>query len=274
MIQRLATFLILLAPSCIVGCGKGSAPVAETSHKALNVFAAASLTESFTEIGKKFESANPGASVQFNFAGSQQLRAQIESGAQADIFASANEKEMNTAKGESLVKPDTIHDFARNRLIIIYPNSNPAKIAGINDLANPGIKIDIADVSVPVGKYTEQMVDAMAGDPAYGLDFKKHFLANVVSREENVKSVLSKIRLGEADAGVVYVTDVSPDAANEVAILAVPERFNQIASYPIAVVASAAQPDLAAKFEDLVLSTDGQEILRGHNFIPIAADGH
>jgi molybdate transport system substrate-binding protein len=271
--KYLATILIAISPFYFSGCGKEQATVASPSKTTISVFAAASLTESFTEIGKRFGSENPDLGVEFNFAGSQQLRAQIESGARADIFASANEKEMDTAKGESLVKPETIHDFARNRLIVIYPKNNPAKIAGLNDLANPGVKIDIADASVPVGKYTLQMVDQLAKDATFGAEFKKGFLANVVSREENVKSVLTKIRLGEADAGVVYVTDVTPDAAQDIASLDVPDRFNQIARYPIAVVTSAPHADVAAKFEDFVLSKDGQDILRGHNFLPPEADG-
>ena len=140
--------------------------------------------------------------------------------------------------------------------------------------ADPGVKIDVADVSVPVGKYTRQMLDQMARDPAFGPEFEKKFLANIVSQEENVKSVLSKIRLGEADAGVVYVTDVTPDAAKDVASLDLPDQFNQIASYPIAVITKSSQPDLAAKFENYVLSSDGQEILRGYNFIPALSNGH
>jgi len=272
------TFLLVLiiAPFCLFGCDKQQVAVtpAPPPKTTLTVFAAASLGESFTDIGKQFESANPGVTVQFNFAGSQQLRAQLENGAQADLFASANETEMNAAKAESLVKSDSIHDFARNRLIVIYPKNNPAKIAALSDLANPGVKIDVADVSVPVGKYTRQMLDQMARDPAFGPEFEKKFLANIVSQEENVKSVLSKIRLGEADAGVVYVTDVTPDAAKDVASLDLPDQFNQIASYPIAVITKSSQPDLAAKFENYVLSSDGQEILRGYNFIPALSNGH
>lgn len=266
--------LIAIAAFSFPGCEKGPAHDSSSSQVVLNVFAAASLNESFTEIGKRFESANPGTTVEFNFAGSQQLRAQIESGAPADVFASANDKEMDTAKTESLVNPDSVHDFAANRLIVIYPKNNPAKITTLADLATPGIKIDLADVSVPVGKYTQQMLDQLAADPAFGPNFKKHFLANVVSREENVKSVLTKIRLGEADAGVVYVTDVTPDAMQDVATLHVPNPFNQTARYPIAVVAQSAHPDLAAKFVAFVLSEDGQAILREYHFLPAPANGH
>ena len=175
---------------------------------------------------------------------------------------------MNAAWREFLVKPATIHDFARNRLVVIFPKDNPAKIGTLNDLGRRGAKIDVADASVPVGKYTLQMLDQMSTDPAYGPEFKKDFLANVVSQEENVKSVVSKIRLGEADAGVVYLTDVTAEAAKDVQTLNVPDSVNLIASYPIAVVAKSPQAMLAEKFEDFVLSDQGQEILHDFNFIP------
>ena len=266
--------LFLIALFVLASCGKTPPAAQPQTQTTLNLFAAASLTESFADIGKKFEAENPGVTVQFNFAGSQDLRAQLENGAKADLFASANEKEMDTAKTKSLVDPATIHDFAHNRLVVIYPKNNPAKIATLSDLAKPDVKIDLADVSVPVGKYAMQMLDKMAKDPAYGPNYQKQFLANVVSHEENVKAVLTKVRLGEVDAGVVYVTDVTPDAAKDVATLDVPDPFNQVASYPIAILAKSAQPDLAGKFENLVLSTEGQAILTGYNFAPASAGAH
>ena len=271
--NHLSIVLLAVVGFALSGCGKGSRPPAQT-QATLNVFAAASLTESFGDIGKRFEAENPGVTVQFNFAGSQDLRAQLENGAKADLFASANEKEIDTAKSESLVDPQTIHDFAHNRLVAIFPKSNPAKIAALADLAKPGVKIDLADVSVPVGKYTTQMLDKISKDPAYGPDYQKQFLANVVSLEDDVKAVLNKVRLGEVDAGVVYVTDVTPEARKDVGSLDVPDQFNQIASYPIAVVAKSAEPDLAAKFENLVLSSEGQEILSRYNFMPASAGAH
>jgi molybdate transport system substrate-binding protein len=263
-----ASFAIVLVLLVSAGCRKEQPAAASPPTVTVNVFAAASLTESFTRIGKRFEAENPGVKIEFNFAGSQALRAQLENGAPADVFASANANEMNAAWREFLVQPATIHDFARNRLVVILPKDNPAKIAALNDLGRRGVKIDVADASVPVGKYTLQMLDRMSADPAYGPEFKKDFLANVVSQEENVKSVLSKIRLGEADAGVVYVTDVTDDAAKDVQTLSVSDSVNPIASYPIAVVAKSPQAPLAQKFEDLVLSDEGQEILHDFNFIP------
>ncbi len=237
----------------------------------VTVFAAASLTESMRDIAAQFESANPGVTIEFNFAGSQDLVAEMENGAAADLFASANETQMDKAAKEGLVNPSTIHDFAGNHLVVVVPKDNPAKIGQIGDLAKAGVKLVVADKAVPVGKYTQQMLDQMRKDPGYGPDFEKGFLANVVSREENVKSVLSKVRLGEADAGVVYETDVTKEAEQDVQRVEVPEKFNQLAIYPIAVAAKSAQAEAAQKFEDFVMSDSGQKILHDYGFLPPAA---
>jgi molybdate transport system substrate-binding protein len=241
------------------------------STQTLTVFAAASLTESFTELGKQFEAAHPGVKVVFNFAGSQQLRAQLEQGAGADVFASANTKEMNTAIGSGTIVSGTQKNFARNRLIAIYPKDNPANVASPADLARPGLKLDIADKAVPAGQYTLDMLAKMSKDPAYGKDFAAKVLKNVVSYENDVKVVVSKVSLGEADAGVVYSTDVTAAVAPKVGTLKIPDQFNQLATYPIAPVARAAQPDLARQFTDLVLSDGGQQLLAKYGFITAKA---
>ena len=253
--------LVLMA---LVSCAQPAQP-----PKTLTVFAAASLTESFTEIGKQFEADNPGAKVTFNFAGSQQLRAQLEQGARADVFASANTKEMTTAIiSDSLVVSGTQHTFVTNRLAVILPKSNPGKITSLADLARPGLKLDFADPSVPVGQYALDMLTKMSQDATFGAAFKDKVMANVVSREDNVKSVVAKVRLGEADAGVVYTTDITPDAAKELATLDVPDKFNVIATYPIAPLKDAAEPKLAGQFVDWVLSSKGQQVLTQYGFIP------
>jgi molybdate transport system substrate-binding protein len=240
--------------------------------KSLTVFAAASLTESFGNIGKQFEAAHPGVKVVFNFAGSQQLRAQLEQGAHADIFASANSQEMNAAIAASLVVSGTQRTFARNQLVVIYPKSNPSQIAALTDLARPGLKLDIADPSVPVGQYSLDMLGKMSRDPAFGSDFRERVMANVVSREENVKAVVSKVRLGEADAGVVYTTDVTREAAKELGTLDVPDKFNVIATYPIAPLANALEPELARQFIDFVLSPTGQQVMVNYGFIRVQSN--
>jgi molybdate transport system substrate-binding protein len=272
--KLLHVILSCLTALTICACDKSTTPPTPTQVTTLRIFAAASLTESFNDIAKQFDSDNPGVSVEFNFAGSQELRAQLENGAVADLFASANQKEMETAKAESLVDPQSIRDFAANGLVVIFPKSNPAKLQNLTGLSNPGVKIDLADISVPAGKYTDQMLDKMTADPQYGHDFKKRFIANVASREENVKSVVNKVRLGEVDAGIVYVSDVTPDASRDVATIDIPDTFNQLATYPIAIVAKSPNAQAAQKFEDLLLSAEGQGILRRYNFLPAPAEGH
>jgi molybdate transport system substrate-binding protein len=217
-------------------------------------------------LGTVFEAAHPGVKVAFNFAGSQQLRAQIDQGASADVFASADTQQMNAAIASSLVASDTQRTFARNRLEVIFPRDNPGKVTTLADLARPGLKLDIADPAVPVGKYAQDMLAKMSQDPAYGAAYRDKVLANVVSREENVKSVVGKVQLGEVDAGIVYTTDAA--AANgKVGSLAIPDRFNQVATYPIAPLVHAPQPDLARQFVEMVLSPAGQQVLAGHGFI-------
>jgi molybdate transport system substrate-binding protein len=238
--------------------------------KTLTVFAAASLTESFTEIGKQFEADNPGVKVTLNFAGSQQLRAQLAQGARADVFASANTKEMTTAIiSDSLVISGTQHTFVTNRLIVIMPKSNPGKITSLADLARPGLKLDFADSSVPVGQYALDALTKMSQDAAFGATFKDKVVANVVSREDNVKSVVAKVQLGEADAGVVYTTDITPSAAKDLTTLEIPDKFNVIATYPIAPLKDTPEPKLASQLVEWVLSSKGQQVLTQYGFIPV-----
>ncbi len=216
--------LLMLSTAC-------AAPMPAAAPRPLAVFAAASLTEAFKELGAAF-TAETGIGVTFNFAGSQQLRAQLEQGAEGDVFASANEKEMAAAVASGLVVTGAPRVFAHNRLVAIFPKSNPAGIAGLADLAKPGVRLVVSDKAVPLGQYTLVMLDKMSGDSAFGADFKRRVLGNVVSYEQNVKAVVSKVRLGEADAGVVYATDVTPAASAEVAALAVPDAVQPTRDVP------------------------------------------
>lgn len=231
----------------------------------LTVFAAASLTASFTEMGKAFEAANPGSKITFNFAGSQALRTQIEQGAKADVFASADNNNMDPLKKQGLVNDAPV--FARNRLVVIAPKDNAAGVKTLKDLSKPGLKLDIADASVPVGNYTLQVLDKLAADATYGADFKTQVLARVVSKENDVKQVVSKVALGEADAGVVYTTDAQA-AMDKLVTLDIPDQFNVIAVYPLGVVKVSANPTLAQKFIDYVLSDAGQAVMKKYGFAP------
>lgn len=275
--MRRLVALLLLFGSLVAACAPVSAPTptsmpatqAPTSAPAartLTVFAAASLTGAFGNIGKAFEAANPGVTVKFSFAGSQALRTQIEQGAPADVFASADHKNMDALVGETLIDGGKYQDFATNLLVVILPPKNPANIQTLQDLAKPGIKIDLADAAVPVGNYARQTLANMSKDSTFGSDFSTKVLANVVSNETDVKQVVSKVDLGEADAGIVYVTDAQ--AAKDLKTIAIPDNFNVLARYPIAVVAKSPNTDLATSFISYVLSADGQAALQKWGFSP------
>jgi len=256
----LSLFFVLLCVRCAPAVTTTTAPKPRT----LNVFAAASLTDAFTEIGEKFEAANPGITVTFNFAGSQALRTQIEEGAPADIFASANQKEMDTLIAGAFIAQDVSQFFLTNKLVVILPADNPAALEKLEDLAKPGIKLVIAADEVPVGRYARQTLDQMNGP--FGSNFKDKVLANVVSNEANVKQAVAKVQLGEADAGIVYTSDAV--AAPDLKTIEIPAELNMIAKYPIAPLANSANADLAATFIDYVLSSEGQAILQKWGFAP------
>ena len=249
----------------LAGCGFASpASAPDSESQTLTVFAAASLTDAFTEIGINFELANPGVTVTFNFAGSQALRTQIEEGAPADIFASANKTEMDALVTSAHVQQGIPQIFLNNKLVVILPANNSAGLSDLEDLAEPGIKLVLAAEEVPVGKYARQALEQM-NDP-FGSDFKNKVLANVVSNEDNVKQVVAKVQLDEADAGIVYTSDAV--AAPDLKTIEIPNEFNVIAEYPIAPLVTSAKVDLATAFINYLLSPDGQSVLRKWGFAP------
>lgn len=250
----------------------GDAPAAAVQNRELNVFAAASLTEAFGAIGAAFEAKNPGLKLVFNFAGSQQLLQQIDQGAPADVFASANNPLMAEAIRTGHVVSGTQQVFVRNRLVVIVPEDNPAGVATLDDLARPGLKLVLAAKEVPVGQYARDFLSRAAADPALGAQYAAAVEGNVVSYEANVRAVLSKVVLGEADAGIVYTSDVAGEAGLKVQQITIPDALNTIAAYPIAPLGSAAQPDEARRFVEFVLSQEGQSILAGHGFIPVLSE--
>ncbi len=252
-------------------CAVATAPAeAAQPSTALQVFAAASLNDALKEIGHKLERQRPGLAVRLNSAGSQQLAMQIEQGARADVFASADERWMTYAKDRDLVSGD-ITVFARNRLVVIIPKTNPARIRGLRDLSRGGLKLVLGADAVPVGRYSRIVLRNLARDPAFGSDFATLTLRNVVSEEENVKSVVGKVQLGEADAGMVYRSDVTPAVARFVRVIEIPESSNIVASYPIAIVTGSEHPDAARAFVEMVLSAEGQAVLARRGLIAVTA---
>lgn len=240
---------LLLACLTLGGSGCGDEP--SSADAPLTVFAAASLTDAFTELGDEFAAAHPEVTLRFNFAGSGELATQLEQRAPADVFASADMRTMGEAS--DLVGAQRI--FGRNRMMIAVAPGNPHGVTGLSDLASRDLKVVLAAPDVPAGRYAEEILDraGMAVSP--------------VSLEASVKGVVSKIALGEADAGIVYVTDVAA-ARDTVTGVAIPTAQNVVADYPIATVSAAINPNTAAVFVDFVLSPAGQATLARHGFSP------
>ena len=251
-----------VAALALVGCGSESAPpgtsgspsAARAVTGGVTVFAAASLTESFTRLGKDFEAANPGTKVTFNFAGSSALAQQINQGAPADVFASADTANMDKLTAEDLQAADP-EDFATNTLEIAVPPDNPAGVASFADLAGDGINVVVCAPEVPCGAATVKVEEAT------GVDIQP------VSEEQSVTDVLAKVTSGEADAGLVYVTDVLAAGA-DVQGITFPESSEAVNTYPVVALKDAADADLAQEFVDLVLSDTGQSILEAAGFTP------
>jgi molybdate transport system substrate-binding protein len=231
-----------------------------TSADTIRVFAASSLTDAFRQLGTDYEKARPGDRVEFSFAGSQILRTQIEQGAPADLFASADLAQMEPLRGQRLVEAPRV--FAHNGLMVVTPAAS-GKVRRLQDLARPGIRLVVAGPTVPVGRYTAQVLGKL--EAAMGPGFRKRAAANVVSQELNVRAVLSKVALGEADAGFVYATDAKA-AGSRVRVLPVPSKCNVVAAYPLAVVARGPAKENARVFAAFVLGSRGQAVLRRFGF--------
>jgi len=250
-------------------CADQPTPAADGAAETvgLQVFAAASLTAAFQEIGDTFAVDHPEADLAFNFAGSQQLASQIKEGAQADVFASANQRQMDGVVAAGDVISGTQRAFARNRLVVVIPPDNPAELRGLADLGRPDLKMVLAAKAVPAGSYALAFLGKASAHPDFTPAYSATVMANVVSFEDDVVGVLGKVAQGEADAGIVYLSDVSGPADPKVLRIDIPEALNVIATYPIAPLANAQHPDLAQAFVDHVLSPQGQAVLVKHGFM-------
>jgi len=254
MFRRTAAAVVAaVAALTLTSCGDDSSPAAAPSSAGIsgtvNVFAAASLTGTFTQLGKDFEAAHPGVKVVFNFAGSSALATQINQGAPADVFASAAPKNLNdvTDKGT----PTT---FAKNELEIAVPKGNPAKITGLTDFTNKDRKIALCAEQVPCGAAAKKVFEAAKLTPQPD------------SLEQDVKAALTKVSLGEVDAALVYKTDVLA-AKDKVEGIEFPEASKAVNDYPIATLTKAANPDGAKAFVDFVLSDHGKTVLTNAGFV-------
>jgi molybdate transport system substrate-binding protein len=242
-------FALLVLVVGLVGCGssdKGSA------NQSITVFAASSLKKPFTEIGERFKTDNPGSSVELNFAGSADLVVQLVQGASADVFASADTNNMVKAEQAELVEGKPVA-FASNTLTIVTAPGNAKQVTSFADLTKPGLSVVVCAAEVPCGAATEKVEKAT------------NTVLQPVSEESSVTDVLNKVTSGQADAGVVYVTDALA-AGDKVAAVNFPESSAAVNTYPIAVLKGAPKPDVAKKFVDLVTGEYGQKVLSEAGF--------
>lgn len=248
--SRVARGLLLAATlAALVGCGDGPRDAEQT----LTVYAASSLAGAFEELAERFESEHEGVEVQLTFGGSADLVAQIDQGAPADVFASADAANMDKLVAADLVEPPRV--FATNTLQLVVPADNPADLSGLADLQAPDVRLVVCAPEVPCGA-ASQRLEARAGvtlDP--------------VSEEQAVADVLGKVRTGEADAGLVYVTDVAA-AGGAVQGIELPEAADVVNVYPLAPLADSDHPDLAADFVEVVAGDAGRAVLSGFGFGP------
>ncbi len=255
--------LLLLA---VMGC-KRPEPDAPVKEDRLVIFAAASLRDAFTAMGEEFKRTHPGVELTFNFGGTQELRTQLEHGAAVDVFASADQRHMDELVRASRVQGPAV--FARNELVLIVSRESAATLRGLGDLPSAE-RIVIGVPEVPIGRYTLQLLERASA--AFGPDFRSRVEAKVVSRELNVRQVLAKVSLGEAQAGFVYRTDALP-ARERVGIVTLPPELNVIAEYPIGIVKGAAHPVLARAWIDFVMSAEGQRLLGRAGFLAPSGSG-
>lgn len=257
MRRRLAAGLAGLMAMVLPSCGSSTPPATPPGSAAaglsgsLIVFAAASLTEAFNDAKTGLVADNPRFSLAYSFAGSQQLVAQITNGAPADVVATADQDSMSKLVAGSLVEPPT--DFAANSLQIVVAAGNPNAVRGLPDLARANLKVVLADASVPAGKYARQALD------------KAGTTVKPVSLELDVKAVLRKVSSGEADAGIVYLSDVAA-AGHSVTGVDIPPAQNVIATYPVAVVKGTPNRGAAQAFVDQLLHGRGRDALTAHGF--------
>jgi molybdate transport system substrate-binding protein len=252
------------AAALVLAFAFGGAARAETPRRELTVFEAASLKDVFARLAQRFEADNAGVKVVTNPAGSQELRAQIEHGAGADVFASADRKHMDALAAQGLVVSPSI--FACNEPVVIVRAGLVPPLATLADLPRVE-RIVVGAPEVPIGSYTLRVLEKAAGK--LGADFPKRVQAKIVSRELNVRQVLAKVVLGEADAGIVYRSDALA-AKGKVTVVEIPPALNVTAEYPIAALKAASHPELARRFIELVASPAGVTALREAGFVPCA----
>ncbi|MDO5844133.1 MAG: molybdate ABC transporter substrate-binding protein [Methanocorpusculum sp.] len=253
--------LVILAVGA-AGCINQPAQTTE-----INVYAAASLTGAFTEIGDKFTAANPNIKVVYNFAGSQTLKTQILEGADADMYVSANDKQFDPVVEAGLITEKKV--LLKNKLGIAVVKANTLKITELGDLSKSGVRLVIGDESVPFGQYTRTIIQKYENDSNAG--YVNVFMNNVITQVDAVTGVKTVITTGEADASIVYVSDISKADKESITVIEIPDKYNVIASYPYGILKATTKTDAVKKFESYLTGKEGSAILTEYGFSPVSA---
>jgi molybdate transport system substrate-binding protein len=261
-----AALLLCVALLFAAGCTGGGTPDATEPVK-ITVFAAASLTGAMTEIGKQFEEANKDIIVEFNFAGSQALKTQIQEGADADMFISANNNQFNPIHDAGMIAEKKT--LLKNKLAIAVPVANPAGISDLGGLAQDGVVLVIGNKDVPFGQYTRDIISKYQNDSHAG--YIDAFMANVVSEVDAVDKIKPVLILGEADASLVYKSDISKDDRKDITLIEIPDEYNVIADYPYGILKATGHPDEIKRFEAFLTGPAGSAFLTGYGFDPVSA---
>ena len=265
----LAAAVCLIALAGSFGCASSASEGdgSEGRGGTLTVLAASSLTDAFGELAGRFEEQNPGVEVRQSFESSSTLLAQIQQGAPADVFASASQEEMGTAVEEGLTKGEP-EVLVKNREVVMVPKDNPAGIRGFKDVAEPGVRLVLAEEGVPAADYALEILGK--AEEEYGPGFEGDVLGNVVSREADVRASVNRVVVGDADATFGYASDYTPDIRDRVEVIPIPPDLNIVATYPVAALEDAKRPDLARKWLDLVTGEEGQRVMEKWGFEPAA----
>jgi len=253
-------------PAATVAATGTPKPVYTASPGNLVIFTAASLSGASTTIGSSFTAANPGTTVSFDLDGTQALKTQVENGAYADVFISASNSYTNTLLSEGYFVNGTVKKLATNYVILILPASNPANIQSLADLAKPGVKIAMEAKQVPAGTATLAVLANLANS-TYNQAWENATLANVVTYETSEPAVATKVSLGEVDAGFVYQSTAAAAANGTYQSIAIPVKDNYLQTYTIGILNESINKDAAASFEQYMLSTAGQNILKEYGFM-------
>jgi len=261
----LAGLIIIIMAALSHGFTSKADSKTKTSKTQMFSLVAANATDPFNEFITVFEKEHPEVKVEGTYAGTQVIRTQLEQGAKADLFLSADLNHIEAVKKEGLI--DAFYPVSNNHLVIVVPKDNHIGIQSLSDLGSKKLKLVIGTDTVPIGRYTRKVFEN--AKPQYGADFPDKVMANVVSLESDTKQVLQKVSLGEADAGLVYVTDVTADFSKQLKIIEIPKEFNVVATNYISVPKAAPHKKLADEFMKMMLSAKGQKIFLNLNYDPI-----